>query len=298
MAELTIRAHAKINLDLRLGARRPDGFHPIDTLFVRTDVADRLSAAPASDGSLSLVIEGDEGLSAGPENLVLRAAQALRERAKTTAGAKLRLSKEIPQGAGMGGGSSDAAAALQLLRRLWALDLTDSELMEIGARLGSDVPFFLQPYPARGTGRGEILEPVPLVQLPWAVLIHPGFGSPTAEAYQRYAANRHAGEVGPPLRLVLGSGQDQPLCPRNDLEPAVEQKYLWIRAARAWLSRQPGVLAARMSGSGSTVFGLWSTEAEAMTSAKRAKDYFGGEAWIRMTRLLSAPSAADARSGT
>ena len=291
MAELTIRAHAKINLDLRLGTRRPDGFHPIDTLFVRTDVADRLSAAPVPNGSLSLVIEGDEGLTAGPDNLVLRAAQALRERGKITAGAKLRLSKEIPQGAGLGGGSSDAAAALQLLRRLWALDLPDSALMEIGARLGSDVPFFLQPNPARGAGRGEILEPIPLVKLPWAVLIHPGFGSPTAEAYQRYAAFRPQGEDGPPLRLQLGSGQDQELRPRNDLEPAVEQKYLWIRAARTWLSRQPGVLAARMSGSGSTVFGLWSTEVEARSAAAKAKDYFGGEIWIRTTRLLGAGEA-------
>jgi len=291
MAELTIRAHAKINLNLRLGTRRPDGFHPIDTLFVRTDVADRLSAAPVSDGSLSLVIEGDEGLSAGPDNLVLRAAQALRERAKITAGAKLRLSKEIPQGAGLGGGSSDAAAALQLLRHLWALDLPDSALMEIGARLGSDVPFFLQPNPARGTGRGEILEPIPLTKLPWAVLIHPGFGSPTAEAYQRYAASHRQGEDGPPICLQLGSGQGRDLRPRNDLEPAVEQKYLWIRAARTWLSRQPGVLAARMSGSGSTVFGLWSAEAEARSVAAKARDYLGGEAWIRTTRLLGAGEA-------
>ena len=288
MAELTIRAHAKINLDLRLGARRPDGFHTIDTLFVRTHVADRLSAAPVPDGSLSLVIEGDEGLSAGPDNLVLRAAQALRERAKINAGARLLLMKEIPQGAGLGGGSSDAAAALQLLRRLWCLDLDDCALMEIGARLGSDVPFFLQPDPARGSGRGEILEPVRFSNLPWAVLIHPGFGSPTAEAYQRYAADRRAGEEGQPLRLDLSPGQRMEIVPRNDLEPAVEQKYLWIRAARQWLGRQPGVLAARMSGSGSTVFGLWWAEKEAADVAAKARSYFGPETWIRTTRLLSA----------
>ena len=288
MAPLTIRAHAKVNLDLRLGSRRPDGFHPIDTLFVRTDVADHLSVTSTSDGSLSLVIEGDEGLSAGPDNLVLRAAQALRERTRTAAGAQLRLCKEIPQGAGLGGGSSDAAAALLILCRLWSLHLAESALMEIGARLGSDVPFFLQPDPARGSGRGEILEPLPLEKPPWAVLIHPGFSSPTAEAYQRYAAHRCPGEEGPPIRLLLKSGQRQELRPRNDLEPAVEQKYLWIRAARTWLSRQPGVLAARMSGSGSTVFGLWATEAEAKAVAKRAKDYFGLDAWIRSTRLLGA----------
>jgi len=288
MAELTIRAHAKINLDLRLGARRPDGFHPIDTLFVRTGVADNLSASAHPDGQLLLTIEGDQGLSAGPDNLVLRAARALREKTATKAGARLNLRKEIPQGAGLGGGSSDAAAALKLLSRLWGLKVEDSVLFKIGADLGSDVPFFLQDNPARGTGRGEILQPIPLQKLPWAVLIHPGFGSPTAEAYQRYAANRRAGEEGRPISLLLNSGKKHELRPQNDLEPAVEEKFLWIRAARTWLSRQPGVLTARMSGSGSTVFGLCSTEKEAREVADRAKEYFGPETWIRPTRLLGA----------
>ena len=288
MAELTIRAHAKINLDLRLGPRRPDGFHPIDTLFVRTDIADRLSASICSSDSLDLTIEGDEALSAGPENLVLRAAHALRDRTKTAAGAKLRLRKEIPQGAGLGGGSSDAAAALRLLQQLWSLKVTDSLLMEIGSQLGSDVPFFLQSDPARGTGRGEILEPLPIQSLPWAVLIHPGFGSPTAEAYRRYAAHRRSGEEGRPIFLPLKTGKSLEIRPRNDLEPAVEEKFLWIRAARHWLAQQPGVMGARMSGSGSTVYGLWSTEKEAKKVSEKARLYFGPETWIRPTRLLGA----------
>ncbi|NDD56908.1 MAG: 4-(cytidine 5'-diphospho)-2-C-methyl-D-erythritol kinase [Verrucomicrobia bacterium] len=288
MAELTIRAHAKINLDLRLGSRRPDGFHPIDTLFVKTDIADRLSAVSSPDGSLNLSIDGDEKLSAGPDNLILRAAGALREKTKTAAGAKLRLHKEIPQGAGLGGGSSDAAATLRLLQQLWSLKVTDPVLMEIAAELGSDVPFFLQPDPARGTGRGEILEPLPIQTLPWAVLIHPGFGSPTAEAYRRYAAHRRPGEEGHPLSLPLKTGKSLEVRPRNDLEPAVEEKFLWIRAARHWLSEQPGVLAARMSGSGSTVFGLWASEKEAKSVADKAKGYFGPHSWIRSTRLLGA----------
>lgn len=288
MPVLTILAHAKINLDLRLGTQRPDGFHPIDTLFVRTEVADQLSASPSPDGSLSLTIEGDTGLSAGPDNLVLRAAQALKKTGQCRTGANLNLKKEIPQGAGLGGGSSDAAAALKLLRSLWSLRVSDAELQEIGASLGSDVPFFLQPNPARGTGRGEILEPLPLQSLPWAVLIHPGFGSPTAEAYRRYASRRRPGQEGPVLFLSLESGKPHELRPRNDLEPAVEEKFLWVRAARLWLERQPGVLAARMSGSGSTVFGLWATSAEAKSVAARAKKYFGESAWIRPTRLLGA----------
>ena len=292
MADLTIRAHAKINLDLRLGPRRADGFHPIDTLFVRTDVADLLSVTPSTDGSLSLEIEGDQTLTAGPDNLVLRAAQTLRARSKTTKGAHLRLKKEIPQGAGLGGGSSDAAAALRLLQKFWALKISEMDLSEIGTQLGSDVPFFLQSSPARGTGRGEILEPIPLTKLPWAVLIHPGFGSPTAEAYARYAADRQPGEEGAPTPLPLTSGKTYELRPRNDLEPAVERKYLWIRAARDWLTRQAGILVARMSGSGSTVFGLWATEAEARAAAHRAKEYFGLLPWIRVTRLVGADEAS------
>ncbi|NBR46319.1 MAG: 4-(cytidine 5'-diphospho)-2-C-methyl-D-erythritol kinase, partial [Verrucomicrobia bacterium] len=145
--------------------------------------------------------------------------------------------------------------------------------MEIGAGLGSDVPFFLQSSPARGTGRGEILDPIPLVRLPYALLIHPGFASPTAEAYRRYAAHRKPGEEGRLLNLPLAGGKTHEIRPRNDLEPAVEEKFPWIRAAREWLSAQPGVLAARMSGSGSTVFGLWQTKQEAESSGEMARRY-------------------------
>ena len=282
---MTIRAHAKINLDLRLQKRRPDGFHPIDTFFIRVDVADNLHAELTSDGKLSLQIEGDNNLSTGADNLVLRAARALQSHAPNL-GAHLRLEKVIPQGAGLGGGSSDAAATLCLLRRLWSLPLTDAELSKIGADLGSDVPFFLQPYAARATGRGEILHPVHLTHLPWAVLLHPGFASPTALAYARYAQNPQTGSEGPTLRLQSIEGQDYEICPRNDLEPAVEGKFFWISSAREWLEKQPAVLAARMSGSGSTVFGLFSTKEEAEHVAKQAREFFGTDTWIQVSRLL------------
>ena len=282
---MTIRAHAKINLDLRLQKRRPDGFHPIDTFFIRVDIADNLNAELTTDAKLSLQIEGDNQLSTGADNLVFRAARTLQCHAPTL-GAHLRLKKVIPQGAGLGGGSSDAAAALCLLRKLWSLPLTDAELSKIGAELGSDVPFFLQPYAARATGRGEILQPVHLTHLPWAVLLHPGFASPTALAYARYAQNPQAGSEGPILRLQSLDGQDYEIHPRNDLEPAVEGKFLWISSAREWLEKQPEVLAARMSGSGSTVFGLFSTKEEAQQTADRAHEFFGEETWIQVTRLL------------
>lgn len=282
---MTIRAHAKINLDLRLQKRRPDGFHPIDTFFIRVDIADTLRAEPTPDAQITLKIEGDDLLSFGEDNLIVRAARALQSHAPTF-GAHLRLEKVIPQGAGLGGGSSDAAATLLLLRKLWSLPISDSELSRIGAQLGSDVPFFLQPYAARATGRGEILQPIHLTHLPWAVLLHPGFSSPTALAYSLYAENPQAGSEGPPVLLKTREGQAYEIRPRNDLEPAVERKMIWIASARGWLGRQSHVLAARMSGSGSTVYGLFSTEKEARQVAEKAREFFGAETWIQTARLL------------
>jgi len=282
---MTIRAHAKINLDLRLQKRRPDGFHPIDTFFIRVDIADTLRAEPTTDGQLTLTIEGDDLLSLGEDNLILRAARALQVHHRGL-GARLYLQKRIPQGAGLGGGSSDAASTLLLLRKLWALPISDSELSKIGSELGSDVPFFLQPYAARATGRGEILEPIHLTRLPWAVLLHPGFSSPTGLAYSLYAANPQMGPEGPPLFLNTLEGQTHEIRPRNDLEPSVERKFIWIASAREWLGRQGGVLAARMSGSGSTVYGLFSTEEEARQVTERAEEFFGTETWIQKARLL------------
>ena len=116
---MTIRAHAKINLDLRLGKRRPDGFHPIDTFFIRVDVADILEIRSASNGRLNLEVEGDSQLSSHPDNLVFRAARALQLRAPPGSGADILLKKRIPQGAGLGGGSSDAASTLICLQKLW-----------------------------------------------------------------------------------------------------------------------------------------------------------------------------------
>ena len=284
---MTTRAYAKINLDLRLGRRRPDGFHPIDTFFIRVDLFDTLDAEVTKNGKCTLVVEGDSKLSHGNDNLVLRAAQLLQKQAAKGLGVHLRLKKAIPQGAGLGGGSSDAASTLLLLRKLWSISCTDEELSSLGSELGSDVPFFLQPYAARATGRGEIIQPVPLKDLPWAILIHPGFSSPTAAAYAAYAMTPVPCTEGPPLHLTQEDDSRLTLHPRNDLEGPVEKKFIWIRSAREWLQKQSGVLAARMSGSGSTVFGLWQTQKEVDRVVSLAKSYFGSEAWIQSARLKS-----------
>lgn len=284
---MTIRAYAKINLDLRLGKRRPDGYHPIDTLMIRVDVFDTLEGMATRDGQITLEIVGDQALTAGPNNLVVRAARALQEHAPHGWGAKLLLKKTIPQGAGLGGGSSDAAAALILLSNLWNVSLSNRSMEEIGATLGSDVPFFLQPHAARGTGRGEILTPAPLQNLPWALLLHPGFASPTAEAYSAYAQDPQPGSPGAAIGLERTDGSVLEIIPQNDLEPPVEKKFLWISSARTWMEQQPGVLAARMSGSGSTVFGLFADSFKAQEAQQRARAFFGPETWIQVARLIS-----------
>jgi len=283
---MTTRAYAKINLDLRLGPRRPDGYHPIDTFFVRVNVFDTLHADITTDGKCTLSIDGDSRLSAGEDNLIIRAARAVQKYAPKGAGVALRLDKKIPQGAGLGGGSSDAASTLLLMRKLWGTHHSEEDLALLGAELGSDVPFFLQPHAARATGRGEILQPVPLRDLPWALLIHPGFPSPTAQAYAEYAKRPGPGQEGPPLLLIQRDRSELTLRPRNDLERPVEGKFLWIRSAREWLEKQSGVMTARMSGSGSTVFAIWKSENEAKKIASAAREYFGGEAWLQVAQLI------------
>ncbi|HEY0270620.1 MAG TPA: 4-(cytidine 5'-diphospho)-2-C-methyl-D-erythritol kinase, partial [Sphingomonas sp.] len=150
-------AYAKINLALHVRRRRADGYHDIETLFAFCADGDRLSAAPAGD--LRLEIEGPfaAGLSAGADNLVLRAAEALREAAGVTAGARLVLDKRLPVASGIGGGSADAAAALRLLARLWRVDLPDADMHAIAAALGADVPACLVSRACRGDGRGDAL---------------------------------------------------------------------------------------------------------------------------------------------
>jgi len=255
--------------------------------MVRVDVFDTLEAEATQDGKISLKIEGDKTLSPGPENLVVRAARAIQTHAPHGSGARLQLRKMIPQGAGMGGGSSDAAAALILLTKVWNISIPGKVLEEIGATLGSDVPFFLQPHAARGTGRGEILDPIPLHNLPWVLLLHPGFSSPTGAAYAAYAQDPHPGFPGAPIRLERTDGSILQIIPQNDLEPPVEKRFLWIASARTWMEGQPGVLAARMSGSGSTVFGLFADFSKVQEAQQKARAYFGPETWIQVARLLS-----------
>ncbi len=174
---LSVTSFAKINRTLSVLGKRKDGFHEIDTVFQTVDLTEEIefflegeegSGAPAA---VSLNIEGAD-LPADDSNLILRAAHALRERVGKRRGARIHLSKKIPIGGGLGGGSSNAAATLRALCELWNLQLPAADLMAIAASLGSDVPFFLLGGRARGRGRGEVLTPLPDGPEEWVAPLH------------------------------------------------------------------------------------------------------------------------------
>ena len=257
IAPLRITAPAKLNLYLRVLGKRPDGYHELETIFERIDLADELTAKPAASG-LTLTCS-DPALSCGADNLVLKAAHQLRQATGTTQGAALHLSKYIPVAAGLGGGSSDAAATIKLLNDLWRLDLAIGQLREIGAALGSDVPFFLEPEAfAIGTGRGERCEPLPSPLRLAHVLVTPDERLSTREIY---AASQFDLTAQKPsitmMRHALCNGSLSELAKGlwNDLEPEAIRRCPVIPIIQAQL-RQFGCLGTRLSGSGPSVFGL------------------------------------------
>jgi 4-diphosphocytidyl-2-C-methyl-D-erythritol kinase len=287
------RAHAKLNLFLRVVGRRPDGFHDLETVFQSIDLADELIVEPADDLRLS---GGSEEAPPGPENLVLRAAAALREAADGGRGAAIHLEKRIPVGAGLGGGSSDAAATLLALNRLWGLDFPPERLAALAANLGSDVPFALRGGTAVGRGRGERLEALPTPRL-WFVLVRPPFPVPTVRAYGLCQPAPPGSPSLDEFLAALASGDPARLAPvlRNDLEPGVFGAWPELAALRERLLAA-GAIGARMTGSGSVLFGLVHDESHAREVAARMKE---PRLWVRVSRTIAetAASAADDDTG-
>jgi 4-diphosphocytidyl-2-C-methyl-D-erythritol kinase len=255
---LTLRASAKINLDLRVGARRPDGYHELHTILQTIDLHDTVTVE-SRRGPWAL--EGDPAvMPLDHTNLVWRAAAALWRAAGKSGephGVRVRVTKRIPAQAGLGGGSSDAAAAMVGLSRAWRLRLSPREIISVAATVGSDVPFFLIGGTALGLGRGEHV--YPLVNRPrrHVVLVLPRFGVSTADAYG-WLADQRDQDTGP---WTL----DPDGC-RNDLEAPVERRHPAIGAIRRRLTKA-GAELARMSGSGSAVFGLFSAQRAASAAA-------------------------------
>lgn len=278
------RAHGKVNLDLRVLGTRPDGYHELRTVFQSIELHDSL-VCESQPGPFTLACD-TPGVPLDERNLAWRAASALWSalgRSGPPADARITIEKAIPFEAGLGGGSADAAAALQVLARLWGgAPLT--LLRDVAAGLGADVPFFLSGGTALGLGRGE--EIYPLVDLPpyWIVLVTPPFGVSTSEAYAWYDEDRAAGHREPrELQVLPVPWPTRAAQMINDLEPPVVRRHPEIGALRSAL-REAGAVAAAMSGSGSAVFGLFRTRAAA---AKAVRPLSRGGARALLTRSLS-----------
>ncbi|HEV8702882.1 MAG TPA: 4-(cytidine 5'-diphospho)-2-C-methyl-D-erythritol kinase [Candidatus Polarisedimenticolia bacterium] len=268
MTRIRLKAHAKINLNLTIKARRPDGYHLIESAVQTVSLHDTLilDAVPAG-----LVLDIDDpDLAAGPDNLVWKAAEALLPRlANGPRGARIRLEKRIPTGAGLGGGSSDAAAALVGLRRLWNLDLSDGELAGLASTLGSDVPFFLTGGTALLTGTGTEVRPLPDLEGFEVLIVFPRIPISTREVYGRVVAPlTSALKISTMPRFNQTPEDDFPrevetwVRAGNDLEPYACALCPAIGKIKDRLL-VAGASAAAMTGSGSAVFGIFRTAAAA-----------------------------------
>ena len=252
---LVLRTSAKVNLVLEVLGKRPDGYHELSTVMQAVDLFDRLTMETA--GSITLETS-EAGLPTDERNLIVRAARLLREAAGIEAGARIVLDKRIPVAAGLGGGSSDAAATLFGLNRLWGLRWRRERLVELAVKLGMDVPFFLGRGRALGTSRGEVMRPLPGVGGYAMVLVNPGVGLSTQEVYGRVPVGWHAEPEGTGRMLEAlrrRSGVRVAAALTNHLERWVEPALPAIGRMKAALMAA-GALGAAMSGSGPTVFGL------------------------------------------
>jgi 4-diphosphocytidyl-2-C-methyl-D-erythritol kinase len=282
---IAVRAHAKINLDLRVLGPRPDGFHELRTVFQAISLHDLIECVPRQG---PFTIECDTaGVPLDRSNLVWRAAEALWRSLRRPASVRdvtIRLHKRIPLQAGLGGGSANAAGTLLALARLWRVPIRPNQLTDIAATLGADVPFFLSGGTALGLGRGD--EVYPLADLPrhWIVLLIPGFGVSTADAYAWYDSEREMarGVSAREPQVVPGPWPSRAAQMINDLEAPIARHHPEIDQMRTAL-RRAGALAAAMSGSGSAVFGLFQKRSEALAAVER----LSGSGWrVLLTESL------------
>jgi len=253
---LVVPAPAKVNLFLHVTGRRDDGYHAIESLFVLVDLADTLTVARRDDGAIRRV--RDVPGVPRDDDLVLRAARALQSASGTRFGMDYAIDKRIATGAGLGGGSSDAASALLALNRVWSLGWSRAALMDIARSVGADVPFFVGGASALARGIGERLTPVTMPSL-WIVLVLPAVHVATASIFAAAELTRDT----PSAKMNVFSA----VYGRNDLEPVAAARHPEVASALNALRRVAPH--ARMSGSGSAVFAAYGSEREALDAAAR-----------------------------
>ncbi len=249
MQTLTLPAPAKLNLMLHITGRRADGYHELQTLFQFLDYGDELSFRLREDGQIRLLTElpGVDHDS----NLIVRAARMLQRESGCTLGADIQLTKRLPMGGGIGGGSSDAATTLVGLDHLWNTRLGEDRLAELGLNLGADVPVFVRGRAAFAEGVGERLQPVDLPE-PWFLVIAPQVSVSTAEIFADPELTRNTPAI--TVRSLLAGGG------HNDCQPVVEKRYPEVHNALSLLNK---FVQARMTGTGACVFGSFPNEGEA-----------------------------------
>lgn len=269
---MQIEAPAKVNLSLRVLGRREDGFHEIETLMVPLSVADRLTLERRETAGVELACD-DPTLPTDSRNLAYRAADLFLAEAGAAGGVRIALEKRIPHGAGLAGGSSDAASVLMGLNELFGDPLPEGTLAGLAALAGSDVPFFLMRGAAVCRGRGERVERADFTAKLPLLLVKPPFGVPTPWAYGRW---RDAVEI-PGVdywKQVFDWGTLM-----NDLERPVFEKYVFLAMLKRWLRDQPETVGALMAGSGATVFAVLREASEGPALAARVKSELGETMW-------------------
>ncbi len=275
---MQVLAPAKINLSLKILGRRSDGFHEIETLIAPVSLFDEIQIEKQARG-IDFQCD-DPSVPQGDDNLVVRAAKAFFDQTKQKGGVAIELQKKIPHGAGLGGGSSDAAATLLALNQIFETKLPREELVKLGSKIGSDVPFFIFGSAAMCKGRGEIVTPAKLNQQLSILLLKPDFSVSTSWAYSRWQQSRAIPSVSYAAQEFAGQTFV------NDLERPVFEKFVFLAELKMWLLKQAEIGAALMSGSGSTMFAVMRPNADVDLLAKRVRTEVDREIWIFATQTL------------
>ena len=277
---MQVSAPAKINLFLKVLRRRRDGFHEIETFISPISLCDQIKIDKNKRGQSISFRCDDPSVPRGSENLAVRAANAFFTATQTKPAVSIVLKKIIPHGAGLGGGSSDAAAVLLALNQLFATKLSRQKLAKLGSTIGSDVPFFIFESAAVCTGRGEIVTPRKLTEQLSILLVKPDFGVSTPWAYRRWQNSREL----PGISYVQQDFRGQKL--HNDLERPVFEKFVFLARIKMWLLQRKEVAAALMSGSGSTVFAALRPNVNIDLLAKRVRKELDREIWTCVCETL------------
>jgi 4-diphosphocytidyl-2-C-methyl-D-erythritol kinase len=281
---LRLKSPAKVNLRLEILRTREDGYHELRTVLQKISLSDTLSVSLEKRKGISITTDHPD-LPLGKTNLVYRAAQMILKKSEYKGGVHIDLSKKIPLGAGLGGGSSNAATTLKALNQILEIGLPTKELMKMGFGIGADVPFFLLEGAAVATGIGERLKKIELSDL-WFILINPNFEVSTRWAYQNFVLTKRHFHFN--LQGFVKTPEGISCLLWNDLEAVVSQKFPQIQGMKKMLL-SAGALGALMTGSGPTVFGVFSGKREAERAFKELEDKVRRRGWI-IVKTHSLPS--------